>query len=160
MSISQTIAIGLTLKRILMLPNILGFASNVNVKYPECKFYGCIIPTVACHYKHKNIPNVKKWIQRWILIHWGRHKVADIAYIILEMHFRDWHRKATSHYMIHHDPLHWRNQLNTLRPRQNGRYFADDFFKWVFLNENAWISLKISLKFVPKVRINNIPSLV
>ena len=29
-----------------------------------------------------------------------------------------------------------------------------------FLNETARISLKISLKFVPKVRINNIPALV
>ena len=50
--------------------------------------------------------------------------------------------------------------INTLRPKQNGRYFADDTFKCIFLNENAWISLKISLKFVPKVRINNIPGLV
>ena len=47
--------------------------------------------------------------------------------------------------------------FNTLRPRQNGRYSADDIFKCIFLNENAWISLKISLKFVPKVRIDNIP---
>ena len=46
--------------------------------------------------------------------------------------------------------------LNTLRPRQNGRYFADDIFKCIFFNENIWISLKISLKFVPKVRVNNI----
>ena len=45
-------------------------------------------------------------------------------------------------------------------PRQNGRHFADDIFKCIFLNENAWISLKISLKFVPKVRINNILALV
>ena len=30
----------------------------------------------------------------------------------------------------------------------------------LFLNENIWISLKISLKFVPKVPINNISSLV
>ena len=50
--------------------------------------------------------------------------------------------------------------VNTLRPIQNGRYFADDIFKCIFLNENAWISLKISLKFVPKVRIYNIPALV
>ena len=50
--------------------------------------------------------------------------------------------------------------LNTLRPRQNGRHFPDDIFKCIFLNENAWISLKISLKFVPKVRINKIPVLV
>ena len=50
--------------------------------------------------------------------------------------------------------------INTLRPRQNGRRFADDVFKCIFLNENVWISLKISLKFVPKVPINNIPALV
>ena len=50
--------------------------------------------------------------------------------------------------------------FNTLRPRQNGRYFADDSSKNIFLNENVWISLKISLKFVLKVRINNIPALV
>ena len=50
--------------------------------------------------------------------------------------------------------------VNTLRPRQNGCHFADDIFKCIFLNENAWISLKISLKFVPKVQINNIPALV
>ena len=51
-------------------------------------------------------------------------------------------------------------RLNTLRPRQNGRHFPDDIFKGIFLNENEWISLKISLKFVPKVRINNITALV
>ena len=50
--------------------------------------------------------------------------------------------------------------FNSLRPRQNGRYFPDDIFKYIFLNENVWISIKISLKFVPKVPINNIPSLV
>ena len=44
--------------------------------------------------------------------------------------------------------------FNTLRPRQNCRHFADDIFKCVFLIENLWISLKMSLKFVPKVRIN------
>ena len=52
------------------------------------------------------------------------------------------------------------NRLNTLRPRQNGRHFADAIFKCIFLNENAWISLEISLKFVPKIQINNIPALV
>ena len=50
--------------------------------------------------------------------------------------------------------------FNTLRPRQNGRHFADDIFKRIFLNENVRISIKISLKFVPKGRIDNIPALV
>ena len=33
-------------------------------------------------------------------------------------------------------------------------------FKCIFLNENILISIKISLKLVPKGRINNIPALV
>ena len=55
----------------------------------------------------------------------------------------------------------WRQpHFNTLRPRQNGHHFADDNFKRIFLNENVRISIEISLKFFPKGRINNIPSLV
>ena len=38
--------------------------------------------------------------------------------------------------------------LNTLRPRQNGRYFADDIFKCIFLNKNVWIPTKISLTYI------------
>ena len=37
---------------------------------------------------------------------------------------------------------------------------TNDIFKWIFLNENVWISINISLKFVPKGPINNIPTLV
>ena len=50
--------------------------------------------------------------------------------------------------------------FNSLRPRQNGRLFADDTFKRIFLNEIVWISIQISLKFVPKGPINNNPALV
>ena len=72
------------------------------------------------------------------------------------------------HSRVHHSTIIWINDgqvschiwFNTLRLRQNGCHFPDDIFKCIFLNENAWISLKISLKFVPKVRIHNIPSLV
>ena len=49
--------------------------------------------------------------------------------------------------------------INTLRQRQNGRNFPDDIFKCIFLDENLWILIKISLKFVPKGPINNIPAL-
>ena len=44
----------------------------------------------------------------------------------------------------------------TLRPRRNW-HFADDIFKCIFLNENVWIPIKISMKFVPKGPINNTP---
>ena len=49
---------------------------------------------------------------------------------------------------------------NTLRPSQNGRHFPDDTLKRISLNENVWISIKISLKFVPKRPVYNIPALV
>ena len=52
------------------------------------------------------------------------------------------------------------NNFNTLRPRQDGLHFPDDIFKWIFLNENVWILINISLKFVPRGPINNIPALV
>ena len=50
--------------------------------------------------------------------------------------------------------------VNTMRPRQNGRDFADDIFKCVFLGEIVWFSIIISLNFVPKGPIDNIPALV
>ena len=50
--------------------------------------------------------------------------------------------------------------FNTWRPRQNGRHFADDIFKCIFVDENVWIPIKISMKFVPKGPINKISALV
>ena len=47
--------------------------------------------------------------------------------------------------------------LNHWRPDKN---FPDDIFKWIFLNENIWISIKNSFKFVPKGLIANIPALI
>ena len=50
--------------------------------------------------------------------------------------------------------------INTLRPRQNGHHFPDDIFKWILVNEIIWILIKISLKFVPRGQIDNIPALI
>ena len=38
--------------------------------------------------------------------------------------------------------------------------FPGIIFQYIFLNENVWASIKISLMFVPKGPINNIPVLV
>ena len=57
-------------------------------------------------------------------------------------------------------PFIFQYVINSLRPRPNRRHFADDIFKCIFENENEWISPRISLKFVPTVRINSIPALV
>ena len=52
-------------------------------------------------------------------------------------------------------PLSW--LINT---EANERHFADDIFMCIFLNENVWIPIKISLKFVPNVPISNSLALV
>ena len=50
--------------------------------------------------------------------------------------------------------------VNSLGPRKSGHHFADDILKCILLNKNAWISIEISLKFVPEGPINNISALV
>ena len=45
-------------------------------------------------------------------------------------------------------------------PGQNGRHFADDIFKCIFMNEKFCILIEISLKFVPKRLIDNKAALV
>ena len=50
--------------------------------------------------------------------------------------------------------------FNTLRLRQNSCHFPNDIFKCIFLCEDVQISIAISLKFVPKGSISNIPALV
>ena len=51
-------------------------------------------------------------------------------------------------------------KINTLRLRQNGRHFADEIFRRTSFNEDIWILINVSLNFVPKGQINNIPALV
>ena len=55
--------------------------------------------------------------------------------------------------------IKWRC-FNTLCPRRSGRYFADNIFKYIFLNESIWFPIKISKKSVPKGPIDSIPALV
>ena len=50
--------------------------------------------------------------------------------------------------------------LNSSPPDQNGRHFADDIFRFIFVNEKFCILIKISLKYVPKGPIDNNPALV
>ena len=47
--------------------------------------------------------------------------------------------------------------IDKLRLRQKGRHFEDDISHYILLNENVWIPIKISLKYVRKGPINNIP---
>ena len=69
---------------------------------------------------------------------------------------------------VNHVSRAWRTQVvpcNTLCDHKlkclmGLTHWGRDIFKWIFLNENVWISTNISLNFVPKGLINNIPALV
>ena len=96
-------------------------------------------------------------------IYWLCLEQLGITYLETKMHGQiiwmaevssfDYARQLTTH-------VSRLSRVNTLRPRQNGRRLPDDIFKCIFLKENWWISIKISLKFVPMVPINNIAALV
>ena len=107
-----------------------------------------------------------KWalvcVAAWSTNHYSSQSWLHISKVIrphlatMSYHCLYFTRPASRSQNVYHGP----SAVNTLRPRQNGRRFADDTFKRIFLNENVWMSTKISLKFVPKVPINNIPALV
>ena len=67
--------------------------------------------------------------------------------------YKTWHIILSWEWKIDMKQGHWgRDKMDA--------FFADDIFKCIFFKENVWISITISLKFVPKGPINNIPALV
>ena len=50
--------------------------------------------------------------------------------------------------------IHILVQINSYSPGQNGLHFADDIYKCIFVNENFYILLQITLMFVPKGAID------
>ena len=52
------------------------------------------------------------------------------------------------------------NDLTHLPRDKMVAILADDNFKWIFLNENDRILIRMSLKFVPRSQISNKPALV
>ena len=81
----------------------------------------------------------------YVPIWWRHHEFGDFTSLVTDPMLISYHKYR---------------YLTTLRPRQNGRHFPHDNFKRIFLNENAWVSINISLKFVAKGPVNNIPALV
>ena len=100
----------------------------------QATYYCCTWISDAHYLWHRVILLSHKELTHWL---WG--DVAECAYLKEKLGI---------------------DSLNTLRPRQDGRHFAGDTFKCIFLNENVRISIKISLKFVAKGPINNIQALL
>ena len=68
-------------------------------------------------------------------------------------HIAAWSQLKTEYSHFDETSVHgWsRNcHLNTLRQKPNNRHYANDVSKCIFLNENIWILIQISLKFVLK----------
>ena len=101
------------------------------------------------------------------MLQWLTHCGLSVSYDLCHTFRKRCVTKAVSSHDLNHQGRNnsetLRNggtHVNTLRPRRNEQYFADDIFKRIFFNWNVWISIKISLNFVPKGSINNIPALV
>ena len=72
-----------------------------------------------------------------------------------------WIPYITDSGQVHCHRLNWGHQVLTRWGRDKmAATLADDTFKYKFFNENVLISIKISLRFVPKGPINNILALV
>ena len=97
-------------------------------------------------------------IQLWISMIMDIHDYDELWISMIKLRYSICKRRKMT--IIRYGGYLSKHIVNTLRPRQNGRNFADEIFKCIFLNENVWISINISLKFVPKGLINNIPALV
>ena len=87
------------------------------------------------------------------LVYFLRKMTATYIIELTDQRFRSW--------FVVHCPFGSQTlpKLTHWGPRRNEQHFADHIFKRIFFNENVWISIKISLKFVPKGPINHIPSL-
>ena len=102
------------------------------------------------------------WLRRWLVV-W-QHQALNKCWLIINGHI--WHLAEVNFtetaldftdYKVFENYIF---EINTLGPRRNEQHFEDDIFKRIFFNENVWIAIKISLKFVPKGPTDNIPALV
>ena len=82
--------------------------------------------------------------------------LTDAVYVLpMQVALGQWEIQ-TLWYGNHNTEVNYHIEAET----KNGRHFPDNIFECIFFNENMWISINISLKFVPKGPVNNIPSLV
>ena len=126
--------------------------------YEKCKFFGqklCIIihntgTTITSYILGAQVMQI--YTVRYIIVEWLMIWCYEVPGHNGNMNSSEKPLPLCIHRLIH--------RVNTLRLRWNEQHSADDIFKRIFFNENVWISINISLKFVPKGPINNITALV
>ena len=105
--------------------------------------------------------------QGGFILYWAPSQYKDRLSQVYNFHVKN--KMAGSPSYLYHGDLYTGNMTSlswdapwslTSRLKQTGRHFADDIFKHISLTKNTWISLTISLQFVPKRPTNNIPAWV
>ena len=98
-------------------------------------------------------PNIAYFLfafgKKWLYSNEGNHSRFEVAVL------QTFCSELLTHWVVLNLP-----PLNTLRPRQDGRHFADDIFRCIFFNENCCILIRFSLKYGRKGPIDNNPALV
>ena len=100
---------------------------------------------------------IKGWVNNREAVNLRRHSAYYDAIVMIDVNsvhgfyrvfiYSDWW--CSNLYILH--------GFNTLRPKENGRHFADHIcHAFIFVNENCWILIQISLKLVPRDPINTI----
>ena len=92
----------------------------------------------------------------WPLMTWlckkpGHQQPWHWPSLLIIFHFQQQESKG-------HGILKSYGELNTLRPRQYGGHIPDDSYRYIFLHENVLNALRIPVKFVSRVQINNMPA--
>ena len=124
------------------------FAYLVRGPYPRHLWEPCCLEQSFCRWS----------IMPWQKAHWP--------------HGDDWLCNKRTESTYARPPMHWlmvdrgwdaifTEQLEHIHIEAETKWppFSDDILKWIFFNENVWVLIKISLKFVPRGPINNIPAL-
>ena len=126
----------------------------------HAKWHVASLSFVKCEYKYSSC-HTRKWIWKCFLQNtsetWDYITYIFFSFLIRRQWCTGWTRPRF-YICILCKVCHI--SFNTLRHRENGRHYPEDIFKWIFVTENAWILIKISLKFVPSGPINNSPPFV
>ena len=98
-------------------------------------------------------PNGQRWPNVGTTVPMMLYNVGSTHIAVLDL------MELLTHALIQVDFCQCKGSIEPSPPGQNGRHFADDSFRRIFMNEKFCILTKSSLKFVPKGPIDNNPTL-
>ena len=110
-----------------------------HLQHPKSKYKSASTLSAGTH----------SWLRSYISINWKLLEVSMISSMFLLI-------RHNSKLLPRFCKISWDQHIEA---KKNGCHFTDNTFKCIFLNENVGDSIKISLKFVRKSPVDNIPAL-